>query len=200
MELWRTAKYVLTLLEMSPLCNEYIIHNLEQIQGHIYIQAHTENSWRGHMKGRPRRRRDVLWLSPWLPSLCRHALRDFPKSARDNWVLNPQGIFFHLLFFALSLLPLLQFPPSFLLSFFPKDHICLDISLPCTRLRGGCINTCVRIKFIAAYQAKWKKWCSFPWSLAVRCVFCLLLRGTSFKNIPILIKKDWNCRVNNKNR
>lgn len=94
MELWRTAKYVLTLLEMSSLCNEYIIHNLEQIQGHIYIQAHTENSWRGHMKGRPRRRRDVLWLSPWLPSLCRHALRDFPKSARDNWVLNPQGIFF----------------------------------------------------------------------------------------------------------
>lgn len=102
------------------------------------------------MKGRPGRRKDVLWrLSPWLPSLCRHALRDFPKSARDNWVLNPQRIFFHLPFFALSLLPLLHFPPSFL----PSDHICLDISL---RLRGGCINTCVRIKCVAAHQAKWK--------------------------------------------
>lgn len=77
--------------------------------------------------------------------------------------------FFHLVFFALSLLPLLQFPPLFLLSFLPKDHICLDISLPCTRLRGGCINTCMRIKCVAAHQAK--KMVFF--SLVIRCQVCV---------------------------
>lgn len=99
-------------------------------------QTRTANSWRGHMRGRTRRGRDVLWCSPWLLWLCCCALRDFPKSGSDNWALNPQHFFF-------SISPSLHFlspslPSSPIHAFFlPEDHVCLHIPLTCMQLGGG---------------------------------------------------------------
>lgn len=84
--------------------------------------SHTQNSWRGHTRGR----REVGGMSSDSHLDCRHArraLRDFPKSDRDNWALHSQCIFFPFLFFTFSLLFRLQFFPSLML--FPSRRPCL---------------------------------------------------------------------------
>lgn len=105
--------------------------------------SHTQNSWRGRTRGR----REVGGMSSDSHLDCRHArraLRDFPKSDRDNWALHPQCIFSH----SCSLHFLYSFVSNFFhLScfFLPEDHVCLQISLTCIQLGRRNVSMCVQI-------------------------------------------------------